>query len=451
MNIKHTIEIKNNEEVLILYLDYGNEFSIFNKNIHIIKSINDYIKYINFNGTKVILVVGSIIIGTLSLNPNIDNSTNEKPYTYISEITLNEFNDQLKTETKTTIDLEKKDVKIEKIDTASKVEAKTIKNNSSDSKKTNTTTKTTKKVISKSTQKNTNPSKNTAQKKITNKTNQQNTSTTQIKNETSNKIIVTIYRNNGKILKLELEEYLIGVVSAEMPASFNAEALKAQAVAARTYTLKSIKTGKKLTDTTSTQVYKDTNELKAMWGSSYNKYYNKVKDAVDSTKGLYLTYNNDYIDAVFHSTSNGLTEDSIYVWGYDIPYLKSVDSSWDKNVSSFSKTVTISYSEASKLLGFNIDKDTPIEILSKTTSNRVKTVKIKDKTYTGVNLRNILGLRSTDFNIELKDNNIIITTKGYGHGVGLSQYGSNEMAKLGKTYSQILKHYYTGVSIKKLN
>lgn len=260
---------------------------------------------------------------------------------------------------------------------------------------------------------------------------------------------ITIHRNNGTILKLELEEYLIGVVGSEMPASFNIEALKSQAIVARTYALKRIKEGKKLTDTVSTQSYKDNNELKIMWGNDFDKYYNKVKTAVMNTKGIVLLYNNNYIDAVYHSTSNGKTEDAINVWGNNIPYLKSVDSNTDTQASSYKRCVSFTYEYLSNTLNTAITKYSNF-ILERNTSGRVNNIKINDIEIKGTTFRSLLGLRSTDFTIELTDKNIVITTYGYGHGVGMSQYGANGLANKGYTYEQILKHYYQNITLKKI-
>ncbi|MDD6879181.1 MAG: stage II sporulation protein D, partial [bacterium] len=220
-----------------------------------------------------------------------------------------------------------------------------------------------------------------------------------------------------------------------------------QAVLARTYALKAIKENKKLTDTTSTQVYIDNNEMKSKWGSDYNKYYSKIKQAVESTKSVYVTYNNELIDAVYHAISNGMTEDAINVWGHSIPYLKSVDSSYDKAVSGYSRSIIKTDSEILKIFG--IDSLDNIEILSRNSSGRVSSVRVGDSTYTGVDIRTLLGLRSSDFDMEIVGENIKITTRGYGHGVGMSQYGANSMAKNGSTYEQIIKHYYSGVKINK--
>ena len=234
-----------------------------------------------------------------------------------------------------------------------------------------------------------------------------------------------------------------------MPASFNIEALKAQAVVARTYALKTIKNNKILTDTVSTQVYKDNNELKKLWGLDFEKYYNKIKNAVENTKGLVITYNNQLIDAVYHSTSNGMTEEASYVWNYSIPYLKSVSSEYDKNASSYKRTISFTYDKISKIIDTNIDKNTEF-ILERNNSNRVTNVKINNITISGTTFRNLLSLRSTDFIINTNENDITITTYGYGHGVGMSQYGANGMANNGFNYKDILSHYYTNVTIKKM-
>lgn len=279
--------------------------------------------------------------------------------------------------------------------------------------------------------------------------------TNQVKNKKENtndeqenlkEIEVTIHRSNGRIIHLPLEEYLIGVVGAEMPASFPIEALKAQAVVARTYSLKKMQEGKKLTDVVSTQSYKDNNELKTLWKSSYETYYQKVKAAVEDTRGLALYYDEKLIDAVYHSTSNGKTEDSMYVWGNEIPYLKSVDSSWDKESSSYLKQVSKDFLLVLQLLGIKEERAN-IEILSKDNSGRVLEVKVGNKIFNGVEFRKLLELRSTDFELSIENEKLVITTRGYGHGVGMSQYGASGMAKEGYHYDEILKHYYTGISI----
>ena len=235
-----------------------------------------------------------------------------------------------------------------------------------------------------------------------------------------------------------------------MPASFNIEALKAQSIIARTYALNLISKGNTLTDSSSIQKYIDTKEMQNIWSSNYQKYYNKVKEAVSSTKGLTIKYNGKYIDAVYHSTSKGYTEDSINVWNNNIPYLKSVDSVWDKNATSYLREKNLSLEEFNRILGINISNQEDIEILSKTVSGRIDKIKLGDTIFTGLELRTFLNLRSTDFDIEINENNVSITTRGYGHGVGLSQYGANGMANNGYDYKQILEHYYQNTTLEKI-
>ena len=257
--------------------------------------------------------------------------------------------------------------------------------------------------------------------------------------------------NDGSVMKMELEEYLVGVVGAEMPALFNSEALKAQAIIARTYALKAKAKGKTLKNNESNQSYKTNSELKAMWGDNYGGYYTKIKKAVDETAGMVLTYNGNYIEAVYHSTSNGITESSVNVWGNYYPYLVSVSSQYDNLNVSFVKNIEIDYQELSNKLGFDVNKETNIILDGRTSGNRVESVRIEDHVYKGIDFRNVLGLRSADFDIQKNDTGIVFTTRGYGHGVGMSQYGANGMAKNGYSYEAILKHYYQGVSIKKLS
>ncbi|MDD2376961.1 MAG: stage II sporulation protein D [Clostridia bacterium] len=254
---------------------------------------------------------------------------------------------------------------------------------------------------------------------------------------------------NGVVTTMNLEDYVIGVVASEMPVTFHAEALKSQAIAARTFAMKKTSQGILLLNSTSHQVYKSESQLKTMWGSSYTTNYNKIKSAVNSTQGLVLTYSGKYIDALYHSMSNSKTEMPIYVWGSNVPYLQSVSSNWDTKVKNFETSTNITYSTLSSKLGKTINANTEIKILSETVSGRVENIKIGDSTYSGVKLRSLLGLKSTDFSIVKGDTNVIVTTKGSGHGVGMSQNGANEAAKEGYSYEQILKYYYTGISIVK--
>lgn len=416
------INQNNDEDVLFLYLDFSFEFG--GKKQSFFKTIKRFLKTINFKGTKILLVSSGIIIGTLYINPykinKLDTPTN---YNYISKIIIHDFNENELTDYEININ---KDNKIQKGNILEKEKNDSVNN-------------ATNVNIQKS-----NKLSNNVEENSTNKSNFTETKKENIK---KNKITVTVYRNNGKIINLELEEYVLGVVGAEMSASFNIEALKAQAILARTYALKSIKNGKKLTDTVSTQAYKDNSELQKLWKNDYTKYYEKIKKAVNETKGKVILYNNEYIDAVYHSTSNGKTENSKNVWKNILPYLVSVDSSWDKNVKSYKKETIFEINEFCNILKLDVEEPITYEIIHNETG-RVRQITINNKTFSGTEFRNLLKLRSADFEIEINDEKVKVTTYGYGHGVGMSQYGANEMAKQGYSYIQILKHYYTGVVIK---
>lgn len=278
-------------------------------------------------------------------------------------------------------------------------------------------------------------------------TNVDNTST----NKTTNSSVseITVYRSNGSVINLNMTDYLIGVVSSEMPASFNLEALKAQSVLARTYALKAKQTGKKLTDTVSTQSYIDIDQMKNKWGNSFNTYYNKIKNAVENTNGEYLSYNGNYIEALYHSTNNGKTESSLDVFGNYYPYLISVSSEYDKNASSYLRTINMPLDTISNKLGLSLNNDSVISILSYTDGGNIKEININGNNFSGKKVRELLGLRSADFDISISDNNANITTRGYGHGVGMSQYGANGMANAGYSYKDILSHYYPGTTLTK--
>lgn len=263
---------------------------------------------------------------------------------------------------------------------------------------------------------------------------------------------VTIKNNETTEEKeLELEEYIIGVVAGEMPASFEVEALKAQAIAARSYAMNKVNSSKETYDLVtdvSNQVYITQDEMKEKWQSKYDYYYKKIKDAVLETKGLVMKYNDEIISAYYFAMSNGSTEDVSLVFGESKDYLQSVDSSWDENVKNFTVETNITKEEFCKKLDISCD-DIIIKDIKRSETNRVNEITINNKTFKGTEVRSILNLRSTDFNIEINES-IKITTKGYGHGVGMSQYGANEMAKKGSTYEEILKHYYNNIEISKI-
>ena len=257
------------------------------------------------------------------------------------------------------------------------------------------------------------------------------------------------------IVKIPLEEYIVGVLAGEMPISFDIEALKAQAVASRSYALKRIEYNKDkeydVVDSIMNQVYLDNEYLKEAWGINYVKNINKLRTAVNQTLDEYLEYNNSVVDALFFSTSNGYTEDSQNVFNFECDYLKSVESPWDKDVSSaYKNNKTMNLTEFYKKINIPYNKNLNIEVLKRSSTNRILLLKINNVEFKGTDLYNKLSLRSTDFEIELLGDKVKITTKGYGHGVGMSQYGALGMALEGYSYEEILKHYYTNTEIAKL-
>lgn len=271
----------------------------------------------------------------------------------------------------------------------------------------------------------------------------------------NNIVYVRVLKNDNSIERIELEDYLIGVVSSEVPVYFNEEALKAQAVASRTYALKQIYNNKDnlydLTDSTLSQVYSSNDRLKEKWGSDYENNYNKIKKAINDTKGEYISYNDEPIYAFFFSTSNGYTEDNVNVFGEDLPYLKPVDSSFDEEeTDSFIFTKEFSKEDFYYLLGISYENKLVLDNIIKSDTNRVLYIDINNITFKGRDFQKKLSLRSNDFEIEERGESVLITTKGFGHGVGLSQYGSNALAKRNKNYIEILKYYYQGTEIKKL-
>lgn len=259
----------------------------------------------------------------------------------------------------------------------------------------------------------------------------------------------------NNIEKVPLDQYIVGVLAGEMPISFDDEALMAQAVASRSYALKKMEYNKNndydVVDSILNQVYLDEKYLKDVWGLGYVKNINKLRKAVNATLDEYLDYNGEVADAMFFSTSNGYTEDSKVVFNIDCDYLKSVESPWDKDVSSaYLTTKTIRLEDFYKKLSIPYNKNLNIKIVKRSNTGRIQVIRINDKEFIGTDVYNKLSLRSTDFEVELLGDNVKITTKGYGHGVGMSQYGAQGMAKKGYSYDEILKHYYQNVNIKKI-
>lgn len=274
-------------------------------------------------------------------------------------------------------------------------------------------------------------------------------------NSNKDETVVRVLTKNNTVEKINLEDYLVGVVSGEVPVSFEKEAIKAQAVAARTYALKQIENHKNyeydVKDDTSSQVYQTDEELRNKWGNNYDEYVKKIKECVNKTEGEYVSYNNEVIYAFFFSTSNGKTEDNKNVFGKDLPYLKVVDSSFDESeTKNFTTVKIVSLDDFYKQLNLEKSDELNITDIVKTESGRISSIMVNGKAFTGRDFQKRLSLRSNDFTIQKNNENITITTKGFGHGVGMSQYGANALAKRHKTYDEILKYYYQGTNLQKL-
>ena len=273
-----------------------------------------------------------------------------------------------------------------------------------------------------------------------------------------------LHTKDNSIEEMKMDEYLYGVVSAEMPASFNEEALKAQAVVARTYTIYKIKNNTNkhgeaqiCDDSACCQAWISKEDRMAKWPENEREQnWNKILNAVNSTQGKIITYNNEPIDAFFHSNSGGKTEIPINVWGGSgFPYLQVVETLGEENYSQYSSEVTISKEDLinkmkEKYSDFEIDYNDAncISILEYTESGRVRTIKIGNKNLSGVEARSIFNLKSANFEVTIDGDNIKFTVKGYGHGIGMSQTGADSMANNGSNYEDIIHHFYIGVEIK---
>lgn len=244
------------------------------------------------------------------------------------------------------------------------------------------------------------------------------------------------------VISMELEEYVAGVLGGEMPADFDMEALKAQSVAIRTYTLKKLN-GSKHTDA---DICTDPTCCQAFSANVDER----IKSAVATTQGQVLTYGEELIDATYFSCSGGKTEDAAAVWGADVPYLQSQVSPGEEIAAHYVDTVKLERAEFLRQLQMDPGETVTIGKIEYTDGGGVKTIEINDRELKGTEVRKLLKLSSTVFQIQPLDNSVIITTKGYGHRVGLSQYGAEAMAVSGSSYLQILQHYYTGVEVKTL-
>lgn len=278
----------------------------------------------------------------------------------------------------------------------------------------------------------------------------------EIKLKYESNIIIRVKRlNSNEIEYLPLEEYIVGVLAGEMPIYFEKEAFKAQAVAARSYVLKKIEYNKDneydVVDSVLNQVYLDNYYLKEAWQDKYLDNINKLREIVNETSLEYLDYNGEIVDALFFSTSNGYTENASLVFNIDLPYLQSVTSMWDSSTSSaFRSTKKISIDEFYSSLNLEYSNTLDFKVLKRSSTNRILNLTINGIEFTGKEVYDKLGLKSMDFSLRQDGKNIIIDTVGYGHGVGMSQYGAEGMALEGYSYRDILSHYYVGTSIKKI-
>lgn len=277
------------------------------------------------------------------------------------------------------------------------------------------------------------------------------------------KKVKLLHSKTNEVEEIDLNEYLYGVVSAEMPASFENEALKAQSIVARTYTLyKIINNGGKhegadICDSSNCcQAWISKEDRFNKWDESERESnWNKITKSVDDTSEKIITYNGEPINAFFHSNSGGTTETPLNVWGGSgYPYLQSVETSGEDAYSQYESEVTITKDELINKMkeyyeDFSIDfeEEEPIKAEEYTEGGRVKSIKLGNKTLSGVEVRTIFSLKSANFNIEINEEDIKFSVKGYGHGVGMSQTGADSLAKQGITHEEIIKHFYTGVEI----
>ncbi len=297
------------------------------------------------------------------------------------------------------------------------------------------------------------------------KSNEQNASTGKMEKVESDtpivlnsEVDVSVYKTNAKEIEtLPLEEYVKGVVAAEMPAHFEIEALKAQALTARTYIIKmllnpadmNLPEGADVTDAVIHQVYKNDQDLKKVWGKDYDWKIKKITQAVKETEGKIIIYDGKPIDALFFSTSNGFTQNSEDYWSSSFPYLRSVESPWDKDSPKYfhQQSFPVDVVESKLKVKLSGEDGEVGKVLGRTKGNYIDQIEINGKKLSGKDIRVALNLKSSDFTILRKNDEVIFQTRGYGHGVGMSQYGANGMAHEGNNYNEIIKHYYNGVEI----
>lgn len=290
--------------------------------------------------------------------------------------------------------------------------------------------------------------------------------------EFSDTRFLTLYdAQNDKTVRIGLEEYVFGVVGGEMPASYEEEAIKAQAVAARTFAAQHMESvcadsavkcsssnADICSDSSCCQSWKDMDTLRERWGGRYSSYKDKVYTAVTETSGVIAVYDGFPIEALYHAASGGETEDCENVFSNSVPYLKGVESPGEEKFSHYNDSETMPLSEFVDKLSTAFPKANiteknardAVRVISRYESGRVNTMAVGNVQCTGREFRSALSLYSTNYELRFEKNNVVITTMGYGHGVGMSQTGANAMAREGATYIEIIKHYYTGVELSTL-
>ena len=294
---------------------------------------------------------------------------------------------------------------------------------------------------------------NSAEKEELHSENQQNFSTEE-------KISVYI-EEQDKVQIMNFRDYITGVVAAEMPAVFHEEALSALACAAATLARLKMAGGENdalegaviSSDPKKHQAYISVDEMKALWGNDFEKYYNTITSAVDRAIAYSITYEDELIFPAYHAMSSGVTEEAVNVWNDSIPYLVSVESKGDTLSPKYESVTTLSFDEFREIFeenesSFQEDITTWISDEQYSAAGTLLKVTIGEKVFSGEELREILSLRSSAITLSMTKDGVSLTTRGYGHGVGLSQYGADYLAKQGFSWQEIIKHYYTGVEIE---
>ncbi len=287
----------------------------------------------------------------------------------------------------------------------------------------------------------------------------------QIKNGESGDYISVMMSETGQINTVEMREYIIGCVAAEISPLYHTQAIMAQAVASYTYAKKTAEKNKSnenkelrgadITDDSDThQGYVTKEKRKEKWNDKFDEYEKKIGSAVDEVLGTYMTYNGETVLAAYHSISSGITRSAESQWNSEIPYLISVESQGDKLSPDYITKNIFSEGEFKKCaekcdIDLSDDADGWIENIDRDESGYVTSVTVEGERITAVEFRDAFDLKSGDFDIEYSDGQFTVTCRGYGHGVGMSQYGADYMARQGSSWQEILKHYYTGIDFAK--